>query len=488
MYVRPSLFHVLRRAVVAAVALLSLTAHAFSPFNSATGFIVNASAGQASASLGPTAVGNFAKGTLGATANSVEWTFAKSLPFSPAPQALLKAEFSAANLAKAAVGPTVVIALAATALKYAFDAACVRVAGGTLQLAPGGLWEQCNMTTKEVYAAAGYYNTYTPAVTTDQPYCGFGSTVRWVDSYNFQCILNGSSIQGGYRSWVCPTGQNGSNISVGAINASNQNTPPDCHISSTQQDGWKPADVNADVIPKLTTEIQREIASDFSGNLQGGAGQAQKLLQAEIDNNMPLELNTIQAFVPPSTTGTPETSTTTQTNPDGTTTTTTETKTPKVSCTAPSGNQSADGSLTITCTTTWTTSDITATPTTSTNPDGTTATSTKTTTSNSTTTASTTPDQTDPCISHPERIGCSSYGSPDTAGTLSKVTQAIPAFSAVSFGGGTCPSPVSFAAFGRSYQFTYDAACAKLVYVRALLLALAAVAAAFIFADGFKVS
>lgn len=108
-------------------------------------------------------------------------------------------------------------------------------------------------------------------------------------------------------------------------------------------------------------------------------------------------------------------------------------------------------------------------------------------TSNSTTTAAPTkPD--DPCTATPDALGCLKLGDPSTGtDTLDKQSKAI-SVTPVSFSGGTCPPPVGFTAFNRSYAFSYSPLCDKLAYVAPILAALAAFAAAWILADSFKVS
>jgi hypothetical protein len=46
---------------------------------------------------------------------------------------------------------------------------------------------------------------------------------------------------------------------------------------------------------------------------------------------------------------------------------------------------------------------------------------------------------------------------------------------------------VDFQVFGQAYQFRYDTLCDKLQLVSGLLLALSALASAYIFAEGLKV-
>jgi hypothetical protein len=109
-----------------------------------------------------------------------------------------------------------------------------------------------------------------------------------------------------------------------------------------------------------------------------------------------------------------------------------------------------------------------------------------TTTSTTTTTKTGDPSDLDPCKANPDRMGCANMGTPTAADTLGKDTKNI-TITPATFAGGACPAPVTFTVFGKSYAFTYDTLCAKLQIVSVLLLTLSAFAAAYIFADGFRV-
>lgn len=105
--------------------------------------------------------------------------------------------------------------------------------------------------------------------------------------------------------------------------------------------------------------------------------------------------------------------------------------------------------------------------------------------SNPTTTESTPEQPKDPCELNPDSVGCMKLGTPDEQ-TLAKDTKGV-TITPADFSGGTCPAPISFTAFDRSYSFSYDPLCQKLALLGTLFLALAGLAAAYIFADGFKV-
>lgn len=99
--------------------------------------------------------------------------------------------------------------------------------------------------------------------------------------------------------------------------------------------------------------------------------------------------------------------------------------------------------------------------------------------------ASTVPAKT-PCEIDPEAIGCSHYGNPDDPhrpGESKSVT-----FEPVSVsGGGSCPAPENFAAFGKSYSFTFTKLCEQASgTVKSVVLILCACMGAFIFIGGLK--
>jgi hypothetical protein len=97
-------------------------------------------------------------------------------------------------------------------------------------------------------------------------------------------------------------------------------------------------------------------------------------------------------------------------------------------------------------------------------------------------------DSTNQCEVNPDSAGCAKLGEAPNADPLSKTTKSLGPITPVTFTGGTCPSPVAFSAFNRSYSFAYTPLCDKLASLAPLFLALATLAAAWIMAEGFKVS
>jgi hypothetical protein len=96
------------------------------------------------------------------------------------------------------------------------------------------------------------------------------------------------------------------------------------------------------------------------------------------------------------------------------------------------------------------------------------------------------PKTDDPCIANPDKIGCATFGTPDKGPDIPREAKNVE-FSPVPFASSGCPAPIDFQVFGQPYQFSYDRLCDKLQLISGLLLALSALASAYIFAEGLKV-
>lgn len=107
-------------------------------------------------------------------------------------------------------------------------------------------------------------------------------------------------------------------------------------------------------------------------------------------------------------------------------------------------------------------------------------------TSTNTVTPATTDDKPDFCKTNPSSLMCAKFGDPSAPDKIQKETKNV-TITPVSFAGGSCPGPVEFAVFGRSYGFSYDTLCGKLAALSSLFLALAGLTAAWIFTSGFRV-
>lgn len=92
----------------------------------------------------------------------------------------------------------------------------------------------------------------------------------------------------------------------------------------------------------------------------------------------------------------------------------------------------------------------------------------------------------DTCADNPNVAGCVELGDPGTA-QLPTVDKPI-SFTPVSFtDSGSCPAPITFTAMGRSYSFSYASMCDTIgAWVRALVLAIGAFVASWVFVQGLK--
>lgn len=136
---------------------------------------------------------------------------------------------------------------------------------------------------------------------------------------------------------------------------------------------------------------------------------------------------------------------------------------------------------------------ITVTTTTkTTNPDGSVTTSTGTETTEVTKDPSTSEPETDFCAAHPEVLACIKLGQPPSPDHLDKSTKPFEMTAATFTDSATCPAPVTFslslAGVVGNYSIPYTPACEVMAMLRALVLAIAAFAAAYVLADSFKVS
>lgn len=96
-------------------------------------------------------------------------------------------------------------------------------------------------------------------------------------------------------------------------------------------------------------------------------------------------------------------------------------------------------------------------------------------------------EQPDLCEKNPDVVACQKLGEADPQQRQDD-TQEFTVTPATFSSSAGCPPPVSFQMFGQAYEFSYSGACNVLATLRALMLAMAAVLAAYIVADSFKVS
>lgn len=102
-------------------------------------------------------------------------------------------------------------------------------------------------------------------------------------------------------------------------------------------------------------------------------------------------------------------------------------------------------------------------------------------------TAPVTSPVTDPCTAEPSRLGCLNAGDPPPAESLPNI--AVPFnITPVSFSSAAgCPVPLTFDAFGKSRQISYQPMCDHMYIFKILNVLCATVMAAFILSNAFKV-
>lgn len=472
MNVRSCLLHVLRGWLVAALALFSLSAQAV-VWDQYTDIFWDAGTGKATMFPGKGSGQtwtNTSPSRMGASATGPTYTTPpKGLPFNPSPTASFKQTFKPSKMAKAFMSPSIILPLAAgSMLAAALDQACVRIFGGSMELAPGGQWEQCNMTSgtqKQWSWQAGtptnWFNStsgaWTHYVANNPPCCGYSyQNARHFDAQN--------------KTVFDVHNQFGQRIQQDAEQLYQTRT-----INTSTQNGWKTA-TNSEAETLLASKLEQWSQADFLYGRQSGTGDAQKWIDEWFKKGQSVDVTGDGMTVTgEQTTITSPPKVETTTNSDGSSKTTTSTTTNNYTYNTNITNN------TVTVTHTQTTSVVTSSRDANNAPIGTT-----TTTITDPTTKD--PEKVDECEgSAPDRLDCMKVGTPETKDPLSKETLAF-TIGTESFTGGACPAPVAFTAMGRPYSFSYQPLCDQLAYVKALLLALAALAAAWIVADGFRVN
>lgn len=96
--------------------------------------------------------------------------------------------------------------------------------------------------------------------------------------------------------------------------------------------------------------------------------------------------------------------------------------------------------------------------------------------------------ETDVCRLHPTSAGCAELGQAPAGEPLKRLPNYAMTVTAAAFASGSgCPSPIPLTVFGKTYSVSYSSLCAGLAALKNLFLAMAAVMAAWIIADSFKV-
>jgi len=395
----------------------------------------------------------------------------KLLPFNPSPSGNFKAMFSPGSIAKGLLNPTsaAVTLVGAVIINRALEAACIRAFGGSMQLAPGGQWEQCNFIDQ--------VNTQYKVGTSPN---GIGSTPGAACS---DAVAKHPPAPAVGRSFVYESARlaPGGNViphcfitqhEVACSAASGCYAYPSTEdafsitsssVTEKVKDGYKPAtglEAQAALEPVLTQWSQ----ADFTAGRNGTDGDMGQLLDQlmQSGNSVDPDITVSGPVTSPSTTST------TVDSVANTTTTATTTNKYSYGKTSP-----VDSSVVVTQSTTNVTVN---------NSTGA--------VTNNTTTTVVTPDQkpTDPCVSDPDTMGCSKFGVPD-APVLPKVDSGFTGINPVAFtSSASCPSDLTFNVLGRQQAISYLGACSALeTYIKPLLVLLSVALAAWIFAGGFKV-
>lgn len=465
MYVIHHLLRVLRRVAgalcCAGLGLVSLSAHAFDPYPDFT-FSPGGGGMTGVPSRGSAAA--WTAGTKTPTSTGMMFSSAaKNLPFEPPTTGSFKMLFTPKNLGKAmTTGAAVAIPLVAgDVLSTLLGAACVRVLGGAMQLAPGGQWEECHFVNQTVlmYIASGDDRTKSLS---EQQSCALYASYHYGSGYTGTARKNDPSA--GYLDW-CDVRQTSTGFVVTGVGIGKQ------FQTNRVQDGWQPSTAdNAE--QKIDDALAAWAASDFSKGDYSSLYNLQKVLEQLYKAGQPVEGTVVQPQIETPVTS-PKTQTVTQTSDGTQTQTETQTKY-DYSCIVIQNGQAVQCSQTSTTTSTTTATDPA-------HPASSPASSTST-----TTTAVDPSKQQDPCAVNKNRLGCAEFGTPSDGDPLQKDTKNI-TFTPATFQGGSCPGPISFTAFGRGYSISYDVLCAKLATIKVLVLVLCGAAAAYIFADGFRV-
>lgn len=423
----------------------------------------------------------WAQGTMTPAATGPTWTSnGKALPFNPSPTANFKARFTPASMAKALLNPMNAIPLlAAPILSQLFSQACVRLAGGSMQLADGAQWEECVMGNVTVTVWCYGNSSQCPQIVNNTP------TGRWTEfpERMKQDMETDNPLPAGYSRqnwsfvasqarWRFDIYQGGTLVQSGA-SFYGQSASITQQQASGNYAGTTEAAVEADLTAALSSWSQADFLYGFDSSTGKPSGGTKDVVEAIINSGNSLEAEIVAPTIQTPINEAPVTTTTT--NPDGSKKVETEVTTNDYSCLVIEDGKAVE------CKQAKTTTKTTAT---TSNPNGTgTVTTTATTVLTKTNEAPTKGH----CELYPDTVGCSKFGTGDAGPAITKDTKAV-TIGTVSFSGGSCPAPVAFSAFGRSYAFEYSPLCERLASLAPLFLALSALLAAWIFADGFRVT
>lgn len=415
--------------------------------------------------------GNTASGTLGQGAAQVPKTATttpggasisanKPLPWPGKAQAQAMAKWKMLakpnNIAKSILSPQAAIAIAVGGgLAYALEQACVRLAGGQMQLAEGAQWEECKTGGGGSVVYRYKVGTYLgPAHSTPQDVCN----VAELDAYN-----SGPGIVG--TGWIAAPVQAEpppyysagkcwfyykAQYSSGGFGPLQQTS-----FTVISEEG-APAGGEWGTASEATVEAA--LTETLNGMCAAGDAKCAAVVQELIDNggHVQTDEEQLQPQLEGPAESEGETTTTTQQKADGRTVTIT---------TVTTNNYTYEGNKVTTTTTTVTT-------TTTQNPDGTTTTETETTEEEAE------PEPQDECAENPDRVTCQELGDvPDEEVPKANKTVEFQTED-MGWGGGSCPAPYTWHDSLGNHSIDLAPFCAKVVeVVRPVVLLLAALAA-----------
>ena len=98
------------------------------------------------------------------------------------------------------------------------------------------------------------------------------------------------------------------------------------------------------------------------------------------------------------------------------------------------------------------------------------------------------PDPKTDCEKFPDNLACVKVGEAPTPDVFSKAEKAVSIVAQTFAGGsGSCPAPIAFVVFGKSYAISYQPLCDQFALLKYLTMVLGGMIAAFILADSFRV-
>lgn len=478
------------RNVLGAVALglLSLGAQA-ATWNKNTDFHWNQRTGNIEVFPGQGSGNIWTSGKGGAGATGPQWTFGpKQLPFNPSPTADFSAKFKPGDMAKAMMNPgsAIITLVGALALNRALDEACVRLFGGSMQLASGAQWEECKFKTESANRWRWVDNSGQPRLQAGEP-----GLSEWVGSSGAACegarVNREFHARNGLDVTRNPSGSatlNYCNITTNewqirfqapgingwpAIDTTMGGKIQASVVTVETRDGYQaPVGGQAAVEAKLAAKFDEWSQADFAYGRQNGTGDAQKALDELIRGGAEVTVDSISGTGEPSKQGQPVT-TTRQETVGGVTTTYTTITTTTNHYTYNNPAPGTNGPITITHTTTSTT---------------TTTNNTNSNVTNTTTEKSEEPQE--DCKENSQLARCAKLDTPETE--IPKTTKNVDfTEDNLGLGGGSCPAPITFSTVAGSHTISYQPACDfATTILRPLLLAIAAMMAYFIAAGGIK--